>query len=52
MTSFDEWFQRATGNDQRGFATVYPVKGFLVCVNQKELRFRIAEPGVREGAAA
>jgi len=29
-----------------------PVKGFLVCVNQKELRFRVADPGVRAGAAA
>jgi hypothetical protein len=29
-----------------------PVKRFLVCVNQKELRFRIADPGVRAGAAA
>ena len=29
-----------------------PVKGFLVCVSQKELRFRVADPGVRAGAAA
>jgi len=29
-----------------------PVKRFLVCVNQKELRFRVADPGVRSGAAA
>ncbi len=29
-----------------------PVKRFLVCVNQKELRFRVADPGVRAGAAA
>jgi hypothetical protein len=28
-----------------------PVKRFLVCVNQKELRFRVADPGVRAGAA-
>lgn len=29
-----------------------PVKGFLVCVNQKGHRFRVADPGVRAGAAA
>ena len=29
-----------------------PVKRFLVCVNEKELRFRVADPGVRAGAAA
>jgi len=29
-----------------------PVKRFLVCVNQEDLRFRIADPGVRAGAAA
>jgi hypothetical protein len=29
-----------------------PVKRFLVCVNQKEFRFRVADPGVRAGAAA
>ena len=29
-----------------------PVKRFLVCVNQKDLRFRVADPGVRAGAAA
>lgn len=29
-----------------------PVKRFLVCVNQKELRFRVADPGIRAGAAA
>ena len=29
-----------------------PVKRFLVCVNQKELRFRVADPGARAGAAA
>ena len=29
-----------------------PVKRFLVCINQKELRFRVADPGVRAGAAA
>ncbi|MBI3246079.1 MAG: hypothetical protein HYZ50_06195 [Deltaproteobacteria bacterium] len=29
-----------------------PVKRFLVCVDEKNLRFRIVEPGVREAAAA
>ena len=29
-----------------------PVKRFLVCVNPKDLRFRVADPGVRAGAAA
>ena len=29
-----------------------PVKRFLVCVNQKELRFRVSDPGLRAGAAA
>jgi hypothetical protein len=29
-----------------------PVKRFLLCVNEKELRFRVADPGVRAGAAA
>ncbi len=29
-----------------------PVKRFLVCVNQKELRFRVTDPCVRAGAAA
>ena len=29
-----------------------PVKRFLVCVSQRELRFRVADPGVRAGAAA
>jgi hypothetical protein len=29
-----------------------PAKRFLVCVNEKELRFRVADPGVRAGAAA
>jgi hypothetical protein len=29
-----------------------PVKRFLVCVNEKALRFRVADPGVRAGAAA
>lgn len=29
-----------------------PVKRFLVCVNEKDLRFRVADPGVRAGAAA
>jgi hypothetical protein len=29
-----------------------PVKRFLVCVDEKELRFRVAEPGFREVAAA
>jgi hypothetical protein len=29
-----------------------PVKRFLVCVNEKEFRFRVADPGVRAGAAA
>ena len=29
-----------------------PVKRFLVCLNEKELRFRVADPGVRAGAAA
>jgi hypothetical protein len=32
--------------------TTNPVKRFLVCVNEKELRFRVADPGVRAGAAA
>jgi hypothetical protein len=30
----------------------HPVKRFLVCVNEKDLRFRVADPGVRAGAAA
>ena len=29
-----------------------PVKRFLVCVNEKQLRFQVADPGVRVGAAA
>ena len=29
-----------------------PLKRFLVCVNEKELRFRVAEPGITAGAAA
>src|SRR5262249_59587210 len=29
-----------------------PVKRFLVCVDEKNLRFRVLEPGVREVAAA
>jgi len=29
-----------------------PVKRFLVCVNKKEFRFRVTDPGVRAGAAA
>ena len=29
-----------------------PVKRFLVCVDEKALRFRVADPGVRAGAAA
>ncbi len=29
-----------------------PVKRFLVCVDEKKFRFRVAEPGVREMAAA
>ena len=29
-----------------------PVKRFLVCLDERELRFRLAEPGVREVAAA
>jgi hypothetical protein len=29
-----------------------PVKQFLVCVDEKKLRFRVAEPRVREIAAA
>ncbi|MBI4524506.1 MAG: hypothetical protein HY695_11930, partial [Deltaproteobacteria bacterium] len=29
-----------------------PVKRFLVCVNEKELRFRVTEPGITAGAAA
>lgn len=29
-----------------------PVKRFLVCLDEKELRFRVVEPGVREAAAA
>ena len=29
-----------------------PVKRFLVCLDEKGLRFRVAEPGVREVAAA
>ena len=29
-----------------------PVKRFLVCLNEKELRFRVADPGVRAGVAA
>ena len=29
-----------------------PVQRFLVCVSEKELRFRVADPGVRAGAAA
>lgn len=32
--------------------TTDPAKRFLVCVNQKDLRFRVADPGVRAGAAA
>ena len=29
-----------------------PVKRFLVCLDEKALRFRVAEPGVREVTAA
>ena len=29
-----------------------PVKRFLVCVSEKSLRFRVADPGIRAGAAA
>lgn len=29
-----------------------PVKQFLVCVNDRALRFRVADPGVRAGMAA
>ena len=29
-----------------------PVKQFLVCVNDRALRFRVADPGVRAGVAA
>ena len=29
-----------------------PVKRFLVCIDEKQLRFRVVEPGVREAAAA
>ena len=29
-----------------------PVKRLLVCLDEKKLRFRVAEPGVREVAAA
>ena len=29
-----------------------PVKRFLVCANEKQLRFQVADPGVRAGAAA
>ncbi len=29
-----------------------PVKRFLTCTDEKELRFRVAEPGFREVAAA
>jgi hypothetical protein len=29
-----------------------PVKRYLECVNPKEFRFRVADPGVRAGAAA
>ena len=29
-----------------------PVKHFLVCLDEKNLRFRVVEPGVREAAAA
>lgn len=29
-----------------------PVKRFLVCLDEKQLRFRVVEPGVREVAAA
>ena len=32
--------------------TSEPVNRFLVCVNQQEIRFRVADPGVRAGAAA
>jgi hypothetical protein len=32
--------------------TSEPVKRFLVCLDEKALRFRVAEPGVREVAAA
>jgi hypothetical protein len=29
-----------------------PVKRFLVCLDEKKVRFRVTEPGVREAAAA
>jgi hypothetical protein len=32
--------------------TSEPVKRFLVCVDEKSLRFRVVEPGVREAVAA
>ncbi|MBI3800135.1 MAG: hypothetical protein HY268_24560 [Deltaproteobacteria bacterium] len=32
--------------------TSEPVKRFLVCLDEKKVRFRVTEPGVREVAAA
>ena len=29
-----------------------PIKRFLVCIDEKQLRFRVVEPGVRDAAAA
>jgi hypothetical protein len=29
-----------------------PIKRFLVCLDEKNVRFRVTEPGVREAAAA
>jgi hypothetical protein len=29
-----------------------PIKRFLVCLDEKKVRFRVTEPGVREAAAA